>query len=74
MIQEILASNLNRLRVSNALSKCELARIAGINRKAIIYIEQGIYNPTLYMLEDIAAALGVSIIDLLKEGDINGTD
>jgi transcriptional regulator with XRE-family HTH domain len=62
-----LARNVKALRLQRGLSQEELAAAAGgLRQAAISEIEAAKGNPTFTTLEFVAAALGVSIRDLLK--------
>jgi len=54
---KILAWNLRRLRVAHGVSQKRLAAHAAIARGYLARIERGLENPTLEMLERLAAAL-----------------
>lgn len=62
-----LARNVKILRIRMGWSQAELAAVAGELRQAMIsQIETGRANPTMVTLEQIAAAFGVRVYDLLK--------
>ena len=60
-----LAANLRRLREARALSQQQMARLAGIPRPTWASLEAGGSNPTLGVLTRVAAALQVSIEELI---------
>jgi transcriptional regulator with XRE-family HTH domain len=60
-----LAANLRRLREARALSQQQIARLAGIPRPTWASLEAGGSNPTLGVLTRVAAALQVSIEELI---------
>jgi transcriptional regulator with XRE-family HTH domain len=62
----VLATNLRRLRVAHHLSLSELARATAISKATLSGIERGSANPTVETLAALAAALRVSIGDLLE--------
>lgn len=65
--REILARNVKALRLQRGLSQDKLAAAAGgIRQAAVSQIEAAKGNPTFNTLEFVAAALGVTIRDLLK--------
>lgn len=66
-MQEQLASNLRRLRIARHLSLSELARAAAMSKATLSGIENGRANPTIDTLANLAAALRVSIAELLDE-------
>jgi transcriptional regulator with XRE-family HTH domain len=60
-----LAANVRRLRESRGLSQQQMARLAGIPRPTWASLESGGANPTLGVLGRAAAALQVSIEELI---------
>ncbi|HXK23882.1 MAG TPA: XRE family transcriptional regulator [Myxococcota bacterium] len=62
---ENLASNVRRLRESRGLSQQQMARLAGMPRPTWASLESGSANPTLQVLKRAAAALQVSIEELI---------
>ena len=60
-----LAANLRRLREARGLSQQQAARLAGIPRPTWASLESGSANPTLAVLTRTAAALQVSIEELI---------
>jgi transcriptional regulator with XRE-family HTH domain len=66
-VQDMLAANLRRLRIARHLSLSELARATGMSKATLSGIENGRANPTVETLASLAAALRVSLIELLDE-------
>ena len=60
-----LAANVRRLREARGLSQAQMARLAGIPRPTWASLEAGAANPTLGVLARTAAALSVSIEELI---------
>src|SRR5262245_5508577 len=60
-----LAANARRLREERGLSQQQMARLAGIPRPTWASLESGAANPTLAVLARAAAALQVSIEELI---------
>jgi XRE family transcriptional regulator, regulator of sulfur utilization len=60
-----LAANVRRLREARGLSQQQMARLAGIPRPTWASLESGSANPTLHVLGRAAAALAVSIEELI---------
>jgi XRE family transcriptional regulator, regulator of sulfur utilization len=60
-----LAANVRRLREARGLSQAQMARLAGIPRPTWASLEAGGANPTLGVLARTAAALSVSIEELI---------
>ena len=71
--QDVLAVNLRRLRIARRLSLSELARATGMSKATLSSVESGRSNPTIETLASLAAALRVSLGELLEEpplGDV----
>ena len=64
-ISKNLARNLTALRSAHDMTQAGLAKLAGVPRSTITYIESGEGNPSLKNLCKISAALRVSIEELL---------
>ena len=62
--QALVARNIRRLRVGQGLSQEALAVDAGIDRSYVSRLERGLENPSVAVLEKLAAALKASIPDL----------
>ncbi len=60
-----LGRNLRQLRAARGVSQGQIARAAGIPRATWSNLESGGANPTLAVLSAAAAALGVSVEELL---------
>ena len=60
-----LAANVRRLREARGLSQAQMARLAGLPRPTWASLEAGGANPTLGVLARTAAALSVSIEELI---------
>ncbi|HYB29986.1 MAG TPA: XRE family transcriptional regulator [Solirubrobacteraceae bacterium] len=65
--QDVLAANLRRLRIARRLSLSELARATGMSKATLSSVESGRSNPTIETLASLAAALRVSLGELLEE-------
>lgn len=64
-IRHNLARNLRRLRQARNLSQQQMANLSGIPRPTWASLETGTANPTLTVLSKAAAALNVSIEELV---------
>ena len=51
-----------RTRVN--LTQEDLAKVVGVRRETIVFLEQGKYNPSLILAHDVARALHARIDDL----------
>ena len=65
-VRERVGLNLQRLRREKGLSQEELADRADIHQTYLSGVERGKRNPTITVLQRIAAALGTDIEDLVK--------
>ena len=61
----LVGRNLRRHRLTTGLSQEALADAAGLDRTYISGVERGVRNPTVRVLDHIAAAIGVTPADLL---------
>jgi transcriptional regulator with XRE-family HTH domain len=61
-----IAKNLKQLREARGLTQGQLAKIAGVPRATWTNLESGSANPTLQVLHRAAAALQVTIEELLS--------
>jgi transcriptional regulator with XRE-family HTH domain len=66
-VQAVLAANLRRLRIARHLSLSELARATTMSKATLSSIENARANPTVDTLASLAAALRVSIGELLED-------
>jgi transcriptional regulator with XRE-family HTH domain len=66
-LQELIAKNLRLLRDKQGMSQETLADRAGLHRTQLSVIERGRRNISLNTLISLAAALGVTEIELLME-------
>lgn len=62
---ETLALNVRRLRKAKKWSQDRLAAEVGIDQNAVSLIENGRANPTLLLIEEIARALEVGLVELI---------
>ena len=65
--REKVAVNIRRLRVARGVSQEAFAVDAGVDRTYMSRIERRMENPTVTVLERIAAALGVEIAELFAD-------
>jgi transcriptional regulator with XRE-family HTH domain len=62
--RKLVAWNLRRIRVSRELSQESLAVDAEVDRAYLGRLERGLENPTVGLLDRLAAALATEISDL----------
>lgn len=57
-------TRIKELRARYDLTQEDLAKMVGVRRETILYLEKGKYNPSLELAYKIAKALETTIIDL----------
>lgn len=65
-IRQRLGSNLRKERTDRGWSQEEFADLAGLHRTYVSDLERGARNPTILVLERLAAALEMPAADLLR--------
>jgi transcriptional regulator with XRE-family HTH domain len=65
-VRERLAANMKRLRKARGWSQEALADEAGLDRTYVSGIERRVKNPTITVVERVAAALNCNMGDLLN--------
>lgn len=65
-----LGSFVRELREARELSLTGLADAAGVAKQALANLEKGDVVPSLVTLAQLAAALGVDLLDLVKAGTV----
>ena len=64
----MLAQNIKKLRKQRKLSQEELAKKAGVTYSTLIKLESGVNkNPTIRTIQQIAAALEVTLDELTRK-------
>jgi putative transcriptional regulator len=59
-----MRTRIKELRARHDLTQEDLARMVGVRRETILYLEKGKYNPSLKLSHDVAKALKTTINDL----------
>jgi len=62
--RELVAWNMRRLRVEAGLSQEKLAELAAVDRTYVSRLERMMENPSIGILDKVAAVLNVSISEL----------
>jgi len=57
-------TRIKELRARYDLTQEDLARIVGVRRETILFLEKGRYNPSLLLAHKVAKTLGTTIDDL----------
>jgi len=65
-IREIFARNLRAARQVRRLSQEELAHRAGLDRTYISSLERSVYTPTIDVVDRLAKAMDMDLLDLLR--------
>jgi len=66
-------TRIKEYRARYSLTQDDLAKMVGVRRETIVFLEQGKYNPSLKLAHDVAVALRTSIDDLFIFDDEPGT-
>jgi transcriptional regulator with XRE-family HTH domain len=65
-MRKLVGRNVGRIRREKGLTQEQLAEVSGFSQQYISGLEQGRRNPTVVTLYELAMALGVSHLDLLR--------
>jgi transcriptional regulator with XRE-family HTH domain len=65
-MRKLVGRNVRRIRQKKGLTQEQLAEISGFSQQYISGLEQGQRNPTVVTLYELASALGVSHIELVR--------
>ncbi|HXE89160.1 MAG TPA: helix-turn-helix transcriptional regulator [Hyphomicrobiaceae bacterium] len=65
-MRKLVGGNVRRIRRKKGLTQEQLAEISGFSQQYISGLEQGRRNPTVVTLYELASALGVSHLDLVR--------
>lgn len=65
-MRKLVGWNLARIRRRKGLTQEKLAEISGFSQQYLSNVERGTTNPTIVTIYEIAQALGVSHIDLVR--------
>ena len=64
-MRKLVGSNVRRARKRSGLTQERLAKLSGYGQQYISTLEQGLRNPTIITIYEIAQALGVNYLELL---------
>ncbi len=56
-----MTSRIKELRAREQLTQMDLARLVGVRRETIVFLEKGKYNPSLKLAYDIAQVFKLPI-------------
>jgi transcriptional regulator with XRE-family HTH domain len=65
-MRKLVGRNVRRIRRKNGLTQEQLAEISGFSQQYISSLEQGRRNPTVVTVYELAMALSVSHMDLMR--------
>ena len=65
-MRRLVGRNVKRLREKKGLTQERFAEISGFSQQYISSLERGRRNPTIISLYELAVALGVNHMDLLR--------
>lgn len=69
MTEPRLGSNLKAVRQAAGLTQAELAQRAGVSRKTVNTVENGVFVPSTLLALTLARTLGVTVEDLFHLRD-----
>ena len=64
-----MRTRIKELRARHDLTQDDLAKMVGVRRETILYLEKGKYNPSLKLAHDIAKALKTTVDNLFVFDD-----
>ena len=65
-MRRLVGGNVRRIREKKRLTQEQFAELSGFSQQYISSLEQGLRNPTIITLYELATALGASHIDLVR--------
>jgi transcriptional regulator with XRE-family HTH domain len=65
-MRKLIGQNVRRMRQKKGLTQEQFAEVSGFSQQYISSLEKGRRNPTIITLYELAVALGVSHIDLVR--------
>ena len=67
-MRKLVGRNVKRIRQDRGLTQEQLAERSGFSQQYISGLEQGRRNPTIVSIYELATALGVSHMELVRSG------
>jgi transcriptional regulator with XRE-family HTH domain len=68
-MRKLVGRNVKRVRQEKGLTQEQLAELSGFSQQYISGLEQGQRNPTVVSLYELATALGVSHMELMRSAE-----
>jgi transcriptional regulator with XRE-family HTH domain len=65
-MRKLVGRNVKRIRQEKGLTQEQLAELSGFSQQYIIGFEQGRRNPTIVSIYELATALGVGHMELVR--------
>jgi transcriptional regulator with XRE-family HTH domain len=65
-MRKLVGENVRRIRLKKGLTQEQFAEVSGFSQQYISGLEQGRRNPTVVTLYELARALGVTHIELVR--------
>lgn len=67
-----MKTRIKELRAREGLTQEDLARLVGVRRETILFMEKGKYNPSLKLAYRVARALksGIEVVFVFEEDDM----
>ena len=65
-MRRLIGRNVKRIRESKGLTQEGLAEVSGFSQQYISGLEKGLRNPTVITIYELASALGVSHLELVR--------
>ncbi|CDX53850.1 Uncharacterized HTH-type transcriptional regulator y4dJ [Mesorhizobium plurifarium] len=65
-MRQLVGRNVIRIRLKKGLTQERLAEVSGFSQQYISGLEKGRRNPTIVTIYELALALGVSHMDLVR--------
>jgi transcriptional regulator with XRE-family HTH domain len=65
-MRRLVGQNVRRIRTNKGLTQEQFSDISGFSQQYLSGLERGRRNPTIVTVYELACALGVSHLDLLK--------
>jgi transcriptional regulator with XRE-family HTH domain len=65
-MRKLVGANVSRIRAQRGLTQEQFADLSGFSQQYISGLEHGKRNPTVVTVYELAKALGVSHLDLLR--------
>jgi transcriptional regulator with XRE-family HTH domain len=70
-MRRLVGQNVSRIRKKKGFTQERFAEISGFSQQYVSSLERGHRNPTVVTLYELATALGVSHLDLLRPNKTN---